>query len=73
MRLHGRGVCDRRELQMQTRGEFASVTAAGLVLVTCAGPVMLTVPEGWRCSLPRRVGDAHRPGGLEMLTAPEGW
>ena len=29
---------------------------------------MLTTPEGWRCSLPRRVGDAHLARGFAMQT-----
>jgi len=66
--MHGR-----RELATQTRGEFASVTAARLVFVICAGLLKLTTPKGWRCSPPRGVGDAHHPVGLEMLTTPWGW
>lgn len=40
MRLHGLGVHGRRELQTQTRGEFASATAAALVSVTARGLLM---------------------------------
>jgi len=58
---------------MQTRGVFETQTRGEFASVTCAGPEMLTTPKGWRCSPPRRVGEAHYPVGLEMPTGARGF
>jgi hypothetical protein len=67
MRLHGQAVRGRRELQTQTRGEFASATAAVLASVTARRVCNAYRLRGWQ-RLPARTAPACGNGRAGLVS-----